>query len=56
MSDLKGKVAVVTAASKGIGRGDRKGLERGRRRSGSELFFQQGGGGPRCRLHQGERR
>jgi hypothetical protein len=56
MSDLKGKVAVVTAASKGIGRGDRKGLERDRRRSGSELFFQQGGGGPRCRLHQGERR
>jgi hypothetical protein len=52
MSDLKGKVAVVTGASKGTGRGDRQGLERGRPRSGSELFFQQGGRGPRCRFRK----
>jgi hypothetical protein len=49
MSDLKGEVAVVTGASKGIGAAIAKGLSGGGRRSGGELFFQQGKRGPRRR-------
>jgi len=42
MSDLKGKVAIVTGASKGIGAGIAKGFCRGGGRGRGELRFQAG--------------